>query len=229
MTQQRSTSGNLELELLEAAAALGEVQFADLRNARRMQSALNKCISANKEFAESEFELCAVELAYAQARHHFMVCQRKVEELEPQMQNHRVACGQARLHLWTVASSGNRDLLLEAASRYGDASRAYGGFHQLLANAKGYCFLAQKSVELADEARQAAVQERDRAKICAEAAERDRAQVFQADSGTSNLFVLEAELVDAAHRFTGTMGDRYACSFVDTAKLAITLPEDQLG
>lgn len=206
MTQQKSTSGNLESALLKAAAAYSVAQFASGRHVIDTENANKRCASADEVLDESEFELSAAGLAYAQAHHHFLVCQRKVKAFEQHRQRCFAACKEAHQRLCTVACSGNRDSILKAAFRYDSELGALTNSRGLMDHARSEFITAQESLKLADEGREAAVQKRDRAKSCAEVAERDRAQAFQA-YWESSLSALEAELADAVHRYAGAMGD----------------------
>jgi hypothetical protein len=229
MTTTTEDKTQLEQNLLVAARALGEHQFKEIRYARQT-AALKDCATrAAVSLQEAEFALAEADAVHATAKLRLLQLARQVQALKDS--NLKLYCptDEARQHLWTISSSTDDQVIIAAAHQYGEAVRAYWTHRQECDRIESEHKSAQETLQIASEARKAAVQKRGKAKAevdrVAEAERELPRSLFNGGRSTA-LFDLENAVTEAAYALTGTKGMGYAYSYEYSTDLPIVLPED---
>lgn len=221
-----SAKTQVERDVLTAAQTLGEHQLRELRaNARAKKAQADKDAAA--ALCEgAEIDLAAAELAHAQAHLNVLTCARTKRELDAANPVLLAECEKARLHLWTVASSGDETVILKAACSHGKKLKALAKNNEDRPKADAALAQAETALSQAHDARDEAARVHAREAEALDAAKRELAQALLGLIDPKAVFAPEAALVDAGNAMAGTTDLQYKpYKFVETKDLPIVLPE----
>lgn len=218
-----TTSTNTQ-NLIIAARALASRQRADFDYHTAIRASEEQRVQASQEIADAEFNIAQSEAALSAAKLAKLTSQRRLSTAQLQVQAIATPLEQARRQLWSVCSSPDEQLIVAAAKTYGDCARNF-----WLASEESKRLRAEFDDAEARITRAADDLEVHKTALrLAQAAHAAAGEMFQSanqnllfDYQPNGLFELEHAVVNAAHELTGTTGQGFAFSYVDTKDLPV--------
>lgn len=222
------TKEELERAVVDAAAVLANEQVAEIRHARRVESASLKLTEARDAKDDADFELSFASLQLQGAKHMELVCKRALAKTgwrnSPDLDFEALMA--VRKQLFSLPLGTDAGIVLETAKEYGakvaanwrvreEAQRIRNDFEKALNSVKLACAAhaqAMENAKLKDAACKFAQQEFD--------------DLFKNAPKYLPGFGAQSALADAAAELAGVKSQQVAMSFFHTEHLNVVLPED---
>jgi predicted nucleic acid-binding protein len=218
----------LERAVLKAAAVLANEQVAEIRHARRVESASLKLTAARSAKDDADFKLSFALLQWHGAKHMVMVCKGAIAKTgwknspNPEAE----ALMAVRKQLFSLPLGTDAANVLETAKEYGEKIAANWLVHQEALRISRDMAVAIKAELVARAAHVQAVQDVRLVGASFDLAEQEFRDVHMNPPKVLPNFGAQAALAQAAAELTGTELQQVAMSFFDTKTLGIVLAED---